>query len=98
MVSPIYTYKGFRLYKIRDGLYSVDQRTVTYAYLEKAPETHGGGYVALTPDVQSGYAELSQRLARGEYADKSLRYAFRNWVNKNHGTEYAYKYAYPHTP
>lgn len=98
MTSPIYTYKGFRLYKICDGLYSIDQRTVTYAYLEKAPETHGGGYVALTPDVQSGYAELSQRLARGEYADKSLRYAFRNWVNKNHGTEYAYKYAHPHTP
>ena len=92
MAHPTYTYKGFKLYKVNDGLYSIDHLNETYAYLEKAPESHGGGYFSMTPIVQSGYSELSQRLARGEYAGKSAKYAFRNWVNENYGSAYAYKH------
>lgn len=91
MARPTYTYKGFKLYSIQDGLYSIDRLEDTYAYLEKAPESHGGGYHALTPVVQAEYVELSQRLARGEYAGKSARVAFHNWVDENYGNAYARK-------
>nr|DAN37687.1 MAG TPA: hypothetical protein [Caudoviricetes sp.] len=91
MSRPTYIYKGFKFYNIQDGLYSIDHLTETYAYLEKAPESYGGGYFAITPTVQGEYAELSQRLARGEYAGKSAREAFHNWVNENYGNAYARK-------
>lgn len=91
MAHPTYTYKGFKLYNIQDGLYSIDHLDDTYAYLEKAPKPYGGGYVALTPIVQSKYAELSQRITRGEYAGKNAREAFHNWVDENYGNAYAHK-------
>ena len=91
MAHPTYTYNGFRLYKVNDSLYSIDHLNETYAYLEKAPESRGGGYFSMTPTVQSGYSDLSQRLARGEYAGKNAREAFHNWVDENYGNAYARK-------
>lgn len=91
MSRPTYTYKGFKLYNIQDGLYSIDRLDDTYAYLEKVPKSRDGGYYALTHTVQGKYAQLSQRLARGEYAGKSAREAFHNWVDDNYGNAYAHK-------
>ena len=91
MARPTYTYKGFKLYNIQAGLYSIDRLEDTYAYLEKAPASHGGGYYALTPTAQSEYSEQSQRLARGERVGWNARDAFHNWVDKNYGNTYARK-------
>ena len=92
MAHPTYTYKGFKLYKVSDGFYSIDHLNETYAYLEKAPESRGGGYFTMTPTVQSKYSELSQRLERGERVGWNAREAFHNWVDENYGNAYVYKH------
>lgn len=91
MSRPTYTYKGFQLWSVCLGLYEIVRRGETYTYLEKAPKSRGGGYVAITPTVQSKYAELSQRIERGEYAGRNARDAFQRWVDENYGNAYAHK-------